>query len=625
MQVAPKNWESNESPGKSNQKLSLTQKQKSLTQSVPQLSKTFKLPGIVSPAANESLLISSTKTQAIQPSRYGLKEKLKPIEYKPLKVLGDLENKVEGLDIIFRKQDPTNENIQRKIHQYTQSIEPMMMRIKQPNEFKLKPLRRVESDFQMFKDIFVQPQQQRLNQLNQNADDKEENDDLKFADSAERFFHNSKNEASQLQLSKNQSSTQSQYISKANQDKKNVIKFNQSEVYSLLNNSINLNQSLKEDLLIKQGATSPKKSKKMEQSIQFNISMLEQSLNMETNSETQKQFFDQLIQVQPPDLPNSTVASPISPGNGYAPAIPLVTNFDETSKHMLKDLLVRAKAGQQAGDVQKEAHLSFYLGMVYDNQKKYLEASKHYKKFYTCARLMEDKIGMALGANRIGCDYFHLGEYDKSIEYHQINVQYSDVENSFAGFYNLGISQRKNGSHLEAIKNFKICLKWARERDELESECLSLGQLAVANKEVGQTEDALFNFTDCYEISKKLKKVKLQLDCLLHITKLLSLTAMKNSDNSIKVLRDAVECAKLLDDKKTAALCLCNLGVMEGQKLYETYAEEFRIPPSIEDWGDDESEEEGINGQQKQLQNYEQMLQSQVNQYYDVEYSLEHQ
>lgn len=58
---------------------------------------------------------------------------------------------------------------------------------------------------------------------------------------------------------------------------------------------------------------------------------------------------------------------------------------------------------------------------------------------------------------------------------------------------------------------------------------------------MGSTEEALFNFTDCYEISKKLRKIKLQLDCLLHITKLLSMTAMKNSDNSIKVLRDAVD------------------------------------------------------------------------------------
>lgn len=51
----------------------------------------------------------------------------------------------------------------------------------------------------------------------------------------------------------------------------------------------------------------------------------------------------------------------------------------------------------QAGDIQKEAHLSFYLGMVYESNKNYSEAVKFYKKFVACAKLMEDKIGIALG------------------------------------------------------------------------------------------------------------------------------------------------------------------------------------------------------------------------------------
>ena len=56
---------------------------------------------------------------------------------------------------------------------------------------------------------------------------------------------------------------------------------------------------------------------------------------------------------------------------------------------------------------------------------------------------MEDKIGMALGANRIGIDYFHICDYAKSIEYHKVNIENSDSENCFAGYYNLGIALRK--------------------------------------------------------------------------------------------------------------------------------------------------------------------------------------
>lgn len=32
------------------------------------------------------------------------------------------------------------------------------------------------------------------------------------------------------------------------------------------------------------------------------------------------------MRVEPPDMPNSTIASTISPGSGYAPSIPLISS-----------------------------------------------------------------------------------------------------------------------------------------------------------------------------------------------------------------------------------------------------------------------------------------------------------
>ena len=76
--------------------------------------------------------------------------------------------------------------------------------------------------------------------------------------------------------------------------------------------------------------------------------------------------------------------------------------------------------------------------------------------------MMEDKIGLALGANRIAVNYFNDGAYDKSIEYHKQNIQLSDNENTFAGYYNIGISYRKNRDFNESIANFKKALEWAK-------------------------------------------------------------------------------------------------------------------------------------------------------------------
>ena len=92
--------------------------------------------------------------------------------------------------------------------------------------------------------------------------------------------------------------------------------------------------------------------------------------------------------------------------------------------------------------------------MVYENNKNYLEAIKFYKKFMACAKLMEDKIGMALGANRIAVNYFYNNTYDRSIDFHKQNLSLSDQENLFAGYYNLGIAHRKTQQFNTAVDFF---------------------------------------------------------------------------------------------------------------------------------------------------------------------------
>lgn len=48
-------------------------------------------------------------------------------------------------------------------------------------------------------------------------------------------------------------------------------------------------------------------------------------------------------------MPNSSIASTISPGSGYAPSVPLLPS----KKGTLSELLMRAKAGMSTEDIQK--------------------------------------------------------------------------------------------------------------------------------------------------------------------------------------------------------------------------------------------------------------------------------
>lgn len=77
----------------------------------------------------------------------------------------------------------------------------------------------------------------------------------------------------------------------------------------------------------------------------------------------------------------------------------------------IQDITLRAKAGVQAGDIQKEAHMAFALGNLNEEQKNYKKAIKFYKRFFFCARILEDPVGASLGLNRLGVMYHKIKNY----------------------------------------------------------------------------------------------------------------------------------------------------------------------------------------------------------------------
>jgi hypothetical protein len=81
-------------------------------------------------------------------------------------------------------------------------------------------------------------------------------------------------------------------------------------------------------------------------------------------------FFEQPIFLQLPEMPNSTIASSLSPGFGWAPSLPHLTSL-KFSREEISNMMLRAKCGIKSGDVQKLAHMFFYMGIVYENKKNY--------------------------------------------------------------------------------------------------------------------------------------------------------------------------------------------------------------------------------------------------------------
>ena len=119
----------------------------------------------------------------------------------------------------------------------------------------------------------------------------------------------------------------------------------------------------------------------------------------------------------------------------------------------------------QSGNIQKEAHLTYFIASIHENNKNYKQAIRFYKKYLNCAQLMQDKIGIALCANRLGVTFYNEGEFDKSLEMHRKNIELSDSENLFSGYYNLGINYRKLNKFEYSLEYFQKALDWSRLRD----------------------------------------------------------------------------------------------------------------------------------------------------------------
>ena len=70
---------------------------------------------------------------------------------------------------------------------------------------------------------------------------------------------------------------------------------------------------------------------------------------------------------------------------------------------------MKARAGIKVGDIQKEAHLTFCMALINENRKLYIDAIKYLKRFYFCAKLLDDYEGIEIALNKIGINYHMAG------------------------------------------------------------------------------------------------------------------------------------------------------------------------------------------------------------------------
>ena len=311
-----------------------------------------------------------------------------------------------------------------------------------------------------------------------------------------------------------------------------------------------------------------KKEKKVDISLLNTFLHDKYILNKNSPDTTKKNYFNQLIQIRPPEGINAVVASPLMESKGWAPSIPSV-NIDKLNTN-LKDLMIRAKGGIKNNDIIKEAHMAFYLGIMNEEEKKYESALKFYKKYFLSTKLLQDIYGTELALNRIAVLFSNIFDFEQSIYYNEKHKEITTHNlNGFVAYYNCGICYRVLENFEKSIENFQQALKMSEEESDLESYTLCLAQLAICFIFIGDI-DAFIEYSN--EFSEKNKSLgHIEMDLEIQILSGYVYNYKNDLDKAKEFYKSSLQNSLLCENERYKHVSLCNIGIIEADKHIDDF------------------------------------------------------
>ena len=337
-------------------------------------------------------------------------------------------------------------------------------------------------------------------------------------------------------------------------------------------------------------------------------------LTRNSSDTTKKNYFNQLIQIRPPEGINAVVASPLMESKGWAPSIPSV-NIDKLNTN-LKDLMIRAKGGIKNNDIIKEAHMAFYLGIMNEEEKKYENALKFYKKYFLSAKLLQDIYGTELALNRIAVLFSNIFDFEQSIYYNEKHKEITTHNlNGFVAFYNCGVCYRVLENFEKSIENFEQALKMSADENDLESYTLCLAQLAISYIFIGNIESFIEHSNEFSEKNRSLGHIEMDLEMQILSGYIYNYTG--DLDVSKDFYKKSLKNSLLCENERYKHVSLCNIGIIEADKDIDDFLVSLGDPELAEkidfDYNDnDELLNENPDQEQEQLQHLENMEQEEI-------------
>ena len=298
-------------------------------------------------------------------------------------------------------------------------------------------------------------------------------------------------------------------------------------------------------------------------------------LNKNSPETTKKNYFNQLIQIRPPEGINAVVASPLMESKGWAPSIPSV-NIDKLNTN-LKDLMIRAKGGIKNNDIIKEAHMAFYLGIMNEEEKKYESALKFYKKYFLSTKLLQDIYGTELALNRIAVLFSNIFDFEQSIYYNEKHKEITTHNlNGFVAYYNCGICYRVLENFDKSIENFKKALNISEEENDLESYTLCLAQLAICYIFIGDINAFIEHSNEFSEKNKSLGHIEMDLE--IQILSGYVYNYKSDLEKAKNFYKSSLQNSLLCENERYKQVSLCNIGIIEADKHIDEFWENLGNP-----------------------------------------------
>ena len=291
-------------------------------------------------------------------------------------------------------------------------------------------------------------------------------------------------------------------------------------------------------------------------------------LNKNSPETTKKNYFNQLIQIRPPEGINAVVASPLMESKGWAPSIPSV-NIDKLNTN-LKDLMIRAKGGIKNNDIIKEAHMAFYLGIMNEEEKKYESALKFYKKYFLSTKLLQDIYCTQLALNKIAVLFSNIFDFEQNIYYNEKHKEITTHNlNGFVAYYNCGICYRVLENFEKSIENFQTALKMSEEENDLESYTLCLAQLAICFIFIGDINSFIEHSNEFTEKNKSLGHIEMDLE--IQILSGYVYNYKGDLDKAKQFYKDSLQNSLLCENERYKHVSLCNIGIIEADKNIDEF------------------------------------------------------